>query len=185
MDVLSAIAEGERFHNGLFNGFGFFLKLKGVRQHHGSRCDGRDGIGDVSSRNVRGASVNRFEQTDLGPDAGRGQHADRTSEHRRFIAENVSEHVVAQEDIELSWISDQLHGGVIDIDMPQFNVRIGRMDLNDDLAPQLGGFQYISLVHRGYFFSPFPRRLERHLGNPTNFFRGIGFCIDPPLLTIR
>ena len=80
--------------------------------------------------------MNRLKEADLGPDTRRRQHTDRTGQHRRFIAQNVSEHVVAQQHVELSRVPHQLHRGIIHVDMSQFDIRIGRMDIDHHLAPQ-------------------------------------------------
>ena len=82
--------------------------------------------------------MNRLKQADLGPNTCRRQHPDRTGQHRRFIAQNVSEHVIAEQYVELSRVPHQLHGSVIHVDMSELDIRIGRMDVDDHLAPQLG-----------------------------------------------
>ena len=82
--------------------------------------------------------MNRLEQSDLRTNTGRGEHADGTGQHCGFIAQNVTEYVVAEHHIELSRIAHELHRRIVDVDMTQLYIRIALMGLDDHTTPQLG-----------------------------------------------
>ena len=48
------------------------------------------------------------------PERGARQHAQRAGEHRRLVAEDVAEHVLGQDHVELRGSRHQLHRGVVD-----------------------------------------------------------------------
>ena len=47
-------------------------------------------------------------------EAGGREQPDRAGDHRRLVGEDVAEHVLGQQDVEVRRARDQLHGGVVD-----------------------------------------------------------------------
>src|SRR5207249_9390431 len=97
-----------------------------------------DGIRDILSCNVRRAAVNRLEQSDLRANTGRRQHADRPGQHRGFVAQNITEYVVAKHHIELPRVAHELHRRIVDIDVTQLYIPVILVDVGDHATPQLG-----------------------------------------------
>ena len=72
----------------------------------------------------------------IGPEAGRRKQADRARNHRCLVGEDVAEHVLGQQDVELRGTRDQLHGGVVDERVLEAHAGVVGRDALDRLAPQ-------------------------------------------------
>src|ERR1044071_3214557 len=69
-------------------------------------------------------AVDGFEHTGAVRAQGRGrQQADAAREHRRLVAEDVAEHVLGEDHVEMAGIGDELHRGVVDEHVLQLDVR--------------------------------------------------------------
>ena len=64
-------------------------------------------------------------------EACRGQHANRAAQRGQLVAQDVAEHVAAQQHVEPPRIADQLHGSIVDVEVLQGNVGIVRADFAD------------------------------------------------------
>jgi hypothetical protein len=63
------------------------------------------------------------------------------------VGQDVAEHVGRDHDVELLGCAHQLHGGIVDIHVGQLDVRIVERRQGDHVAPQLGAFEHVGLVH--------------------------------------
>ena len=54
---------------------------------------------------------------------GAGQHPDRAGEHRGLVAEDVAEHVLGEDHVEVARRGDELHRGVVDEHVLELDVR--------------------------------------------------------------
>ena len=64
-------------------------------------------------------------------------HPDRAGEHRRLVAEDVAEHVLGDDHVEVTRGGDELHRGVVDERVPELDVReLLGMHAAHDLAPR-------------------------------------------------
>ena len=90
-----------------------------------------------SARNVRSRTACRLEEAEAAAfEAGRGQHAHGAGQHGRLIRDDIAKHVAAEQDVELVRVAHKLHGGVVDVDMIEFHIRIAPGHVPDDLAPE-------------------------------------------------
>ena len=78
-----------------------------VFEQHRRRENRRHRIGDVSPRSLRVGAVDRFEQSHLGPDTRRGQHAERAADDTRLVGQDVPEHVLGDHHVELAGVPDE------------------------------------------------------------------------------
>ncbi len=105
----------------------------------------------------------------IGVKGGRRQHADGASQHRSFVRQNVTEHVIGHHHVELFRRSHQLHGRVVDVHVAQLYVRIVLGHLLHHFAPQLAGGQHVGLVDRTQLLATHARHVEADAGNPAYF----------------
>ena len=87
-------------------------------------------------------------ELDLAADAGRGQHAERATDHGGFVGENVAEKVLGEHHIVARRSGDQLHGEGIDVAVIQLDVGILLADFGHRATPELRRFQHVGLVDR-------------------------------------
>ena len=141
----------------------------------------------VLAHDIGRAAMNRLVHADLAANTRRRQHADGTREHRRFVAENIAEHIGRHEDVELLRIANQLHGAVIDQDMFQLDAGVAFVfvDPRDDLAPQFGDLEHVGFIDRRDFLAPLERRLKRHVRDTFDLRRRVNFGINAPLGAVR
>ena len=116
--------------------------------------------------------------------AGRGQQANGTGDHRGLIAQNISEDVVRQNHVERGGLGDQLHGASIDIEMAQFHVRIRHGDALDHLAPQLGAFQHVGLIDRRNAPAADSGQLKSPMSHPLNLMLAVDLRVDADPLAV-
>ncbi len=100
---------------------------------------------------------------------GRRQHADRTGQHRGLIGQDVAEHVAGDHHVELLGRLDQLHRGIVDQHVAKLDIRVILAHLDHHIAPQLGAFEHVHLVHRAQLFVAFPGRLESDMADTADF----------------
>ena len=78
---------------------------------------------------------------------GAGQHPERARDHRRLVAEDVAEHVLGDDHVEVARRGDELHRGVSTSSVLELDVRVLlRRDAAHDLAPQAAGLEHVGLV---------------------------------------
>ena len=138
-----------------------------ITQHERQGEYGGERIGLILAGDIRGRAVHGFIQPESAAgQRGRGQHADRAGQHGRQIRQNIAKQIGRDDHIKLFGLAHQLHRGIIDIQMPQFNAGIIRRDAADGLAPELGGLQHIGLVHGTEPPLPFGGDLKGHPRDP-------------------
>ncbi len=111
----------------------------------------------------------------VGAEAGRGQHAQRSRQHRRLVAEDVAEEVLGDDHVELRGPRDELHRGVVDEQVVERDVGVVGGDGGDDLAPEPRGLEHVCLVHRGD-----PRRAAVGGAAAGRLEGGAGDAVDLP-----
>ena len=158
-------------------GSGFFAK--GITHHHRRRQNGGQWIGDVATCDVGRRAVDRLVQTLVVCIQRRGrQHADRTGQHRRFIGKNVAEQVTRQNHVELLGCAHQLHGRIVHIHVRQLDIGVVFRDLDNHLAPQDAGIEYVGLVHRAKLAAALTRNSESHMRDAANFRFAVFHCVE-------
>ena len=122
--------------------------------------------------------MHRLEQTGSGAERGRWQQAERAGEDRRFVAENVAEHVFGQHHVERCRISNQSHGGRIDVAVLEPHVGVIARELRDGFAPQLRDLEHIRLVYGRDEPPPASSGLERHACDALDLGRRVRQRVD-------
>src|SRR5690606_25078923 len=101
-----------------------------------------------------------------------------TGNHAGFVAQNVAEHVLAEQDIELPWIPDQLHGGIVHIHMRELYVGILGRDFFNDLPPENARGKDVCLVDTANPLVPQSGGGKRNVSNPLNFRLRVDKCVE-------
>ena len=79
--------------------------------------------------------------------AGAGQHPERAGDDRRLVAEDVAEHVLGEDHVEVARRGDELHRGRVDERVLELDVReLLGVHAVDDLAPEPARLQDVGLV---------------------------------------
>ncbi|ELQ11774.1 Glutamine amidotransferases class-II [Pseudomonas syringae BRIP39023] len=165
-DVAGADTLIQNQADSLFDGVGRIGQIEAVTQHHRHRQNGRQRVGNAFAGDVRRRAVTWLVHALVGRvQRGRRQHADGAGEHRRLIGEDVAEQVVGHDHIELLGCTHQLHGGIVDVHVAQFDFRVILGDLLDDFTPQLAGREYVGLVHRAELLATHHGHIETDPGN--------------------
>src|SRR5207248_8487412 len=93
------------------------LHTEGITKHHGYGSDGAYRIGAIATGNVGRRSVHRLVERGMLAEAGGRQQTDRAREHGGFVAQDVAEHVVGQDDVETRRPVDQPHRATVHIEV--------------------------------------------------------------------
>ena len=88
--------------------------LQAVAQHQRHRAEHGQRVGAAVARDVGRRAVHGLEQArPVAADRGAREHPERAGEHRRLVAEDVAEHVLGEDHVEVGRARDELHGGVV------------------------------------------------------------------------
>ena len=92
------------FLDGLFDGSGRFFESETVAEHESGAENLSAGVGQAFARDVGGGSPGRFVKSErkihgvfAGSKAGGGEHAERSADHGEFVGQDVSEHVLGNQ----------------------------------------------------------------------------------------
>ena len=118
-----------------------------VLQQHGGREDRGHRVGDVLPRSLRIGAVDRLEKGHLGADARRREHAQRTADDAGLVGEDVAEHVLGDDHVEMGRLAYDLHRGVVHEHEFQLHFGVPGRHILRDLPPQARGFEHVGLVH--------------------------------------
>ena len=166
-EVARAIAFTQTAFDRLPDYLGFGAQAERMLEQHRRGQDGGERIGLVAARDIRGAAVNRLEQPDaasggveLVAERGRRQQAHRSRQHRGFVGQDVAEHVLGDDHVEVARPADEMHRHRVDQHVLESDVLEFGADLAGDLAPQPRGGQDVGLVDRGQALAALARELE-------------------------
>ena len=163
--------------------FGGLGLVQAVAQHQRRGKDLGDGVGDPLAGDIRGAATGRFVEAEPAfADTGRCEKSHGAGDHGTLVGDDVTEHIAAQEHVELVGVLDQLHGGVVHINMAQRNVRIVLGRFGDHFPPQHHGGQDVGLVHGNDLFTSQPGGIKGCPGNALDFPSGIDHGIEGTLV---
>ena len=159
--------------------------IEAVPQHHGRGQDAGDGVDDILSGDVRGRAVDGLVQPPGAvPQAGGGHHADAAGDLAGLVGQDVAEHVLRDNHVELGGILADLHGAVVHEHLPVFHVRVLRRQAVHHLPPQAAGVQHIGLVHAGELFPALAGGLKADAADPLDLVLGIGHGVHGDLLAV-
>src|SRR6266576_5158613 len=127
----------ENGSNGLFNRHRSFI-LSEMLEHHRSRPDLADGIGNSLSRNVGSRTVHRLKHgrvlTLRVEICGRG-NANRTYDGGTQVREDVTEQIRSDNDVEPVWMPHEVRGQDVDVVLVRPNVRKFLCDGSETFIP--------------------------------------------------
>jgi hypothetical protein len=97
-----------------------------VAQHHRRGEEHRERVGDPLAGDVGRRAVDGLEHARAAGLAERRarEQADRAGEHRRLVAEDVPEHVLGKDHLEVTRRRDELHRRVVDEHVLELDVLI-------------------------------------------------------------
>ena len=114
------------------------LAVTEMVEHHGSRPDLPDRVGDSLARDIGRRSVHRFEHRGvvaLGVDVGRRRDANAAGHRRPEIGKNVAKQIRANDHIEPIWMLDKVGGEDVDMKLVGRDVGIAARDLVEPFVP--------------------------------------------------
>ncbi len=120
-----------------------------VLQHQAGRQDQRGRVGDALAGDVRRRAVNRLEDGRFSADVGAGREAETAHQPGHLVREDVAEHVLRHDDVELIRIHHQLHRRGVDDPVVELDTAfVFLRDLPADLEEQpVRALQDVGLVH--------------------------------------
>ena len=119
-----------------------------------------------------------LEKGHLGTDARRGEHAQRTADDAGLVGEDVAEHVLRHDDVEISRLADDLHGSVVHEHIVHRHLGILFGDALGGFAPQTRSFEHVGLVDDREFAAARQSQPERHVQDPLDLPDGIGAGVE-------
>ena len=169
--------------HGAFNRRRRVVQAEAVPQHQRGGQNLRDGIGQIFAGNIRRGAAGGFVETERliairRAQACARQHSERTAQRRRFVAQDVTEHVFAQHHVELRGLEHELHRAVVHEHVIQRHIGIIFADARDDFAPQNAVLQHVRLVNARQFLPAQLRGLERDVRDALDFRRGINHRVN-------
>jgi folate-binding protein YgfZ len=106
-------------------------------KHHGRGEDRTKRIGHVLTRDRRGRAVDRFEHRSLsGMNVAAGGHAKASLQAGGQVGDDVAEHVIRDDDVELAGIADHLQAERVNVHMLRGDLRIFARDFLEHALPQ-------------------------------------------------
>ena len=113
----------------------------------------------------------------------RRQHANRPSEHGRFVTQDIAKHIAGYDHVKALGLFHQLHRSVVDIHVVQGDVRILLTHFAHHVFPELEGFEHIGFVHTrhtpfGACRFAFASSLESNMGNSFNLWLAVAHGVE-------
>ena len=105
------------------------------------------------------------------PERRARQHPDRAGDHRRLVAEDVAEHVLGDDHVEVARGGDELHRGVVDEQVLERHVGSRAATSTHDRAPQPRRLEHVGLVDARDLA---PRGAERDARDALDLRDGVG-----------
>ena len=88
------------------------------------------------------------------------------------------------DDIKEPGVTEQLHGGVVDVHVAQLDVGVLLPHSDHDLLPQLADLQHVALVHRTQPLAALAGGLKRDAGNALNLGLGVHVGVEADAVTL-
>lgn len=183
-DVSSAEAAIDDLFDGGLDLYGFGFEAEGEAQKQSGGEDLCDGIGNAHAGDVWRGAAARLKEAEVEAvalwlaEAGAGQHAERTGDHGHFIAKDIAEEVFSDEHVEAARRFDELHGGVIDVEMGERHVGVFLGDFDHRLAPEHGIGEHVGFVHAGDVLAAKLGGFERDVGDADDLALFVNHGVD-------
>ena len=115
---------------------------------------------------------------------GRGDHADRAGDHGGLVGDDVAEHVLGNDDVELAGVLDNLHGTVVHEHLAVLHLGVLSLQAVHDRTPEAAGIQHVGLIHAAELLAALHGRLEADAANALDFMLRVGHGIHSLLLAV-
>ena len=116
--------------------------------------------------------------------AGGRDHADGTGDHGSLVGQDVAEHVLGDDDVELGRILHDLHGAVVHEHLAVFHVGVLGLQAVHHTAPQAAGVQHVCLVHAAQLLAALLGGLKADAADALDLVLGVGHGVDGLLLAV-
>ena len=111
-------------------------------------------------------------------------HTDAAGDLAGLIGENIAEHVLGDDHVELGGIFADLHGAVVHEHLAVFHFGVFGGQAMHHRTPQTAGIQHVGLVHTGELLAAFHGRLKADATDPLDLMLRIGHGIHGHLLAV-
>ena len=115
---------------------------------------------------------------------GRGDHADGAGDHGGLNGDDVAEHVLGDDDVELAGVLDDLHGTVVHEHLAVLHLGVLSLQAVHDRTPEAAGIQHVGLIHAAELLAALHGRLEADAANALDFMLRVGHGIHSLLLAV-
>ena len=112
------------------------------------------GVGDAFACDVGSGAATWLVESEgevvlvfAGAETRAGEHTEAAADDTHFVGNDVAEHVLGYDDVELIGVAGHLHGGVVDVHVGEFNLgRVLADVFNGGLAPEDRGGEDVRFV---------------------------------------
>lgn len=116
--------------------------------------------------------------------AGGRDHADGTGDHGGFVRQNVAEHILGDDHVELRGVLHDLHSAVVHEHLAVLHIRVLGLQPVHHSAPQATGVQHVGLVHTAQLFAALAGSLEADAANALDLVLCIGHGVHGLLFAV-
>ena len=113
---------------------------------------------------------------------GGRDHADGAGDHGSLVRQDVAEHVLGNDHVELGGVLDDLHGAVVHEHLAVFHIRVFGLQAVHHASPQAAGVQNVCLVHAAQLFAALACGLEADAADALDLVLRVGHGVDGLLL---
>ena len=113
---------------------------------------------------------------------GGRDHADGAGDHGSLVRQDVAEHVLGNDHVELGGVFDDLHGAVVHEHLAVFHIRVFGLQAVHHASPQAAGVQNVCLVHAAQLFAALACGLKADAADALDLVLRVGHGVDGLLL---
>ncbi len=121
----------------------------------------------------------------LSAETGRGQHAERTTDHSHLVGEDVAKHVLGEQYVKLVGVTGELHGCIVHIHVTELDLGSVLSEVfRNDPAPEDGGFEDVGLVDRADAVAAGSGRVDGDLSDTLDLAGLVNHRVDGLLFAV-
>ena len=106
--------------------------------------------------------------------AGGRDHANRAGDHGGLVRQDIAEHILGDDYIELGGVLHDLHRAVVHEHLAVLHIRVLGLQPVHHGTPQAAGVQHVGLVHAAQLFAALAGGLEADAANALDLMLCIG-----------
>ena len=116
--------------------------------------------------------------------AGGWDHTDGTGDHGSLVRQDIAEHILGDNHVELRGVLHDLHGAVVHEHLAVLHIRVLGLQPVHHSAPQATGVQHVGLVHAAQLFAALAGGLEADAANALDLVLRIGHGVHRLLFAV-